>query len=117
MKKALAGMLSAVVLCGAAAPAYADNGTLGRMGTKLLRGGINLLTGWIEVPKQAYQVGQNDGALRGWTIGILKGLGIGFVRTAGGLYEAVTFPFPAPPDYAPIMQPPFAFSTEGASRK
>jgi len=81
----------------------------GAMG-KLGRGAINILTGWVEIPKRAYETGQSQGAAAGWTWGVLRGLGHGFVRTAAGFYELVTFPFPAPPDYAPVIQPEYVFT-------
>jgi putative exosortase-associated protein (TIGR04073 family) len=81
--------------------------------TKLGRGAVNLVTGWVEIPKRIYETTQTQGALAGWTWGLLRGLGRGFVRTAAGLYEVFTFPFPAPPDYAPVIEPEYVFIDEG----
>lgn len=80
--------------------------------TKLLRGTVNLLTGWVEVPKRMYETTERRGAGPGFTWGLARGLGYGFVRTAGGIYEITTFPVPAPPDYQPVMRPVFAFVSE-----
>ena len=80
--------------------------------TKLLRGTVNLATGWVEVPKRMYETTARSGAGTGFTWGLARGLGYGFVRTAGGIYEIVTFPVPAPPDYQPVMRPVFAFVSE-----
>jgi hypothetical protein len=44
------------------------------MAAKGVRGAANLLTGWVELPKQIYLTGAKDGWLRGSVIGPLKGL-------------------------------------------
>ncbi|MBI3320782.1 MAG: exosortase system-associated protein, TIGR04073 family [Candidatus Omnitrophica bacterium] len=77
--------------------------------TKLVRGLTNILTGWVEIPKRVQETTETSGAASGFTFGLLRGLGYGFIRTAGGAYETVTFPFPAPPGYQPVMQPPYVF--------
>jgi putative exosortase-associated protein (TIGR04073 family) len=77
--------------------------------SKLTRGLVNLLTGWVEIPKRAHETTQASGPGAGFTYGLLRGLGHAFVRTAGGAYEAATFPFPAPSGYRPIIQPPYVF--------
>ena len=82
---------------------------------KLGRGLINLITGWVELPKRMDETSKRSGLGTGLTWGLLRGLGHGFVRTAGGAYEVVTFPFPAPPDYQPIMRPEYVFTDEGSS--
>ncbi len=76
---------------------------------KLTRGAINTVTGWVEIPKRIQETSQASGGFAGWTWGLLRGLGYGFVRTSAGLYEVFTFPFPAPPDYEPVMQPEYVF--------
>ncbi len=76
---------------------------------KLVRGAVNLVTGWVEIPKRIIETGHASGTGAGFTWGLLRGLGHGFIRTAAGLYELVTFPFPAPPGYAPVIQPEYVF--------
>ena len=83
---------------------------------KLSRGFVNVITGWVEIPKRMHETAVRSGAGMGWTLGVLRGFGYGFIRTAGGVYEVVTFPFPAPPDYRPIIRPEFVFLEEDASR-
>ena len=80
--------------------------------TKLGRGGVNLVTGWVEIPKRMIETSQRSGAGAGWTWGLLRGLGHGFIRTLGGFYEIVTFPFPAPPGYVSVIQPEYVFTNE-----
>ncbi len=77
---------------------------------KLGRGLANILTGWIELPKNIYDVSVEDNPLAGLTIGLAKGIGMTIVRTGAGIYEVVTFPFPIPEDYAPVLEPEFVFS-------
>ena len=82
-------------------------------GTKLLRGAVNVLTGWVEIPKRVYETSQEQGTAAGLTWGLMRGFGRGFIRTAAGLYEVFTFPFPAPPNYEPVMLPEYVFIDEG----
>lgn len=76
---------------------------------KLLRGVVNVITGWVEIPKRVHETTETSGAGTGFTWGLLRGLGYGFVRTAAGAYDTVTFLVPAPPGYQPVMQPPYVF--------
>ena len=67
---------------------------------KMGRGVVNVLTGWIELPKQT-QLGtleHNPVAGAGW--GFLKGIGLTALRIGVGVYEAVTFPIPYPKDFS-----------------
>jgi putative exosortase-associated protein (TIGR04073 family) len=77
--------------------------------SKLGRGFVNTFTGWVEIPKRMYETSEASGAGAGFTWGLLRGLGYGFVRTAAGLYEFFTFPFPAPENYEPVINPEFVF--------
>ena len=99
-------VLSALVLCPAAI-SQADSAT-----TKLGRGIANVITGWVEIPKRISETSQAQGTMAGITWGLLRGLGYGFVRTAAGCYELFTFPFPAPPNYEPVIQPAYVFMEE-----
>ena len=77
--------------------------------SKLLRGLTNVVTGWVEIPKRVHETTETSGAGAGFTYGIVRGLGYGFVRTAAGAYEVITFPVPAPPNFRPVMQPAYVF--------
>ena len=106
-------LLTAVVLVlGPAIPAHAEGMEAGKAVTKLGRGAVNLFTGWVEIPKRIQETSIQSGAAAGWTWGLLRGLGHGFIRTAAGAYELVTFPFPAPPNYEPVIQPEYVFTDE-----
>ena len=77
---------------------------------KLWRGVVNVLTGWVEIPKRVDETTKRSGPGSGATLGVLRGVGHGFVRTLAGAYETVTFVFPAPPDYVPVIRPEYVFT-------
>ena len=108
------GVLAALVALMAATPASAEAMDGSKAFTKLTRGAVNILTGWVEIPKRIQETSQDAGPFAGFTWGLLRGLGHGFIRTAAGGYELLTFPFPAPPDYAPVIQPEYVFSAAPA---
>ena len=80
------------------------------MGKKLTRGLANILTGWVELPKNIYDTSVEDNMFSGLTVGLVKGVGMAIVRTGAGVYETITFPFPIPEDYAPVLEPEYVFS-------
>ena len=77
--------------------------------SKLGRGVANTLTGWVELPKNIYNVSVEDNAFTGMTLGVAKGAGMSLVRTGAGIYEIATFPFPLPENYKPILEPEYVF--------
>ena len=78
--------------------------------TKLGRGVANTLTGWVELPKNIYNTSvEENNAFAGMTLGLAKGAGMTIVRTGAGVYEIVTFPFPLPENYKPILEPEYVF--------
>ena len=110
MKSILKGMIIAVavlMVLSIATASYAQDPA-----KKLGRGLANILTGWIELPKNIYDTSVEDNPLAGLTIGLAKGIGMTIVRTGAGIYEVVTFPFPIPDDYAPVLEPEFIFSLD-----
>ena len=109
------GLLIGLCVVISTATATAEPMEAGKAFTKLTRGGVNLITGWVEVPKRIQETSQASGSAAGFTWGLLRGLGYGFIRTAAGAYELVTFPFPAPPDYQPVIQPEYVFSAQTSS--
>ena len=64
------------------------------------RGVTNLLTGWIELPKQIHMGSQEANPVSGLAWGLVKGVGLTVLRGGVGIYEAVTFPIPYPKDFA-----------------
>ena len=67
---------------------------------KMGRGLVNVLTGWIELPKQIHLGKQEDNPITGIGRGLLKGAGLTVLRAGVGIYEAVTFPLPYPKAFA-----------------
>lgn len=107
MKNLLKGIIICVValmILNIATASYAQD-----MGKKLYRGVANIVTGWVELPKNIYDTSVEDNPLSGITIGLAKGVGMTIVRTGAGVYETVTFPFPIPEGYNPVLEPEFVF--------
>ena len=109
---AMGGILVGVVLLLGNTQAFAEPMDAGKAFTKFARGSVNTITGWVEIRKRIQETSQTSGAAAGWTWGLLRGIGHGFIRTSAGLYEFFTFPFPAPPGYEPVIQPEYVFSVE-----
>lgn len=107
MKKILIVVLAVLVVLSVAQPLYAQDA-----GKKLIRGVGNILTGWVEIPKNIYDESVNSNVLVGLTWGTLKGCGWTVIRTVTGAYETVTFPFPIPDGYKPIVEPEYVFSKQ-----
>jgi len=76
-------------------------------GTKLARGGVNMLAGWLEFPKQIYLVSKQDNAYVGLTYGFVKGIYEGLARTGLGIFETVTCVIP--PYDKIFIQPEYVF--------
>lgn len=95
----------AVSMIGMATQCYAQDPL-----NKLGRGLANVLTGWVELPKNVYDTSVEENVLSGLTMGLAKGVGMTIVRTGAGVFETVTFPFPIPEDYEPVLEPEFVFS-------
>lgn len=106
-------ILLCLIFTAIATPAYAeDPGLFEQIGTKLVRGVANLTTGWVELPKQIYVVGTNEGWLTGALRGPFDGMGMFFARTISGAYEILTFPVPVPPGYRPMLRPEYVWEPE-----
>ena len=114
MKRLVAatGIFTVTLLLLPTPSAFAESMDGNKAFTKLTRGFVNLITGWVEIPKRIQETSQSSGAFAGFTWGLLRGIGYGFIRTAAGGYELVTFPFPAPPGYEPVMEPEYVFSDD-----
>lgn len=103
-RMAASGLLSlALLFFGVCSPAQAAGG--GRGGnpvTKLIRGVVNVTTGWLEVPIQ--MVENKDETLLLWIPhGFFQGLMQGGMRTFLGAWDILSFPL-APYD-APLLEP------------
>ena len=107
MKKAFVICVALVMIIGMATASFAQDPA-----KKLGRGVANVLTGWVELPKNIYNTSIEANPLVGITVGTAKGIGMSIVRTGAGVYEIITFPFPLPEDYMPIIEPEFVFQTD-----
>ena len=67
---------------------------------KMGRGVGNILTCWIEVPKNFQRGTQKTNPFLGAGWGLVKGTGLAVTRLAVGAYEAVTLPLPYPSNYS-----------------
>lgn len=74
---------------------------------KLGRGIANVLTGWMEIPKEIAAAWRETDPFTGIIVGSIKGVGYFVVRFFAGCYEIFTFPMPFPEDYKPIIEPEF----------
>jgi putative exosortase-associated protein (TIGR04073 family) len=81
---------------------------------KFIRGMVNLATRWVEVPRQIYEVGTNEGWMRGLLRGPFDGIGMFFARTVAGAVEMATFPVPLP-TYKPMLTPAYAWESENSA--
>lgn len=86
------------------------------MGYKFGRGAVNVLTCWTEIPRNVAIEWQRTDPASGFFLGVGKGLGYGYARLMGGIYDMVTFPFPVPMGYAPVMDPEFSAHNEYRER-
>ena len=108
---AVALILSGVVALSLPASAGAYYGGIERGAQpirKLSRGLANTVTGILEIPITIAAVSRDEGPVAGMSWGLFLGTGAALTRTAVGLIEALTFPFPLPSTgYAPLLRPEF----------
>lgn len=93
-----------------------ESSDIGKMFHKLGRGVTNLLLGWIELPKNIAAEWRRTDPFTGTILGTFKGIGWTVARTFAGAYEIISFPFPVPRDYQPIMNPEFVLPTVWGDR-
>jgi len=110
-KRAMALVVGLVVVIGGlVARAMAEEMVPPAAAEKAVRGMANAGLGVVvELPKTVYYDTLEDGPLYGLTVGVLEGLSWGIARTLVGIYEVVTFPFPAPEGYRPILTPAYPY--------
>ena len=78
--------------------------------TKLSRGVNNTALGWFEVVNEIGNESDRHGPWIGFPSGLIRGAAFGLIRTAAGVFEVVTFPFPnGGKGYAPIVLPESAW--------
>jgi len=95
---------------------YRENTDIQKIFHKLGRGVVNVLTGWIEIPKNIAEEWRRTDPFTGTILGLFKGIGWGVARTFAGFYEIISFPFPVPRNYEPVMYPEFVLPTVWGER-
>jgi putative exosortase-associated protein (TIGR04073 family) len=107
---AMTVLMSMVSVNGFVEQAFAEEMVPPAAAEKAVRGLANSGLGVVvELPKTVYYDTLEDGPLYGLTVGVLEGLSWGIARTLVGIYEVVTFPFPAPEGYRPILTPAYPY--------
>ena len=81
------------------------------MSEKFFRGIINTSTGWGELPRQLILTSLDNGVIKGFTWGVLKGVLMTLIRTGTGIYDGVFFVSSAPGYYAPLIDPPYVWQS------
>ena len=82
------------------------------MCNKLQRGLTNIVTGWFEIPNNMSVGTSKHDFVSAFFIGLPKGCCMTIVRTGAGIYDTLTFLFPVPKDYKPLLEPEFAFGNK-----
>jgi putative exosortase-associated protein (TIGR04073 family) len=93
-----------------------ENSDINKMFHKLGRGVVNVLTGWVEIPKTIAKEWTKTDPITGTVTGAFKGVVVAIARTFVGFYEVISFPFPVPSDYQVIMEPEFVLPTVWGDR-
>ncbi len=70
---------------------------------KLGRGVSNVFFGWAEIPLNIHKRYTESDTGASYLTGAVHGVFKGLVRTGVGLYETVTFWFPYPEDFRPVL--------------
>ncbi|MDX2175334.1 MAG: exosortase system-associated protein, TIGR04073 family [Candidatus Sumerlaeia bacterium] len=96
--------------------AYREQTDISKMFHKLGRGVSNVLFGWIEVPRNIAKEWRKTDPFTGTILGTVQGVVWTVGRTLGGVYDVVSFPFPIPNDYQPLMEPEFVLPTVWGDR-
>ena len=112
MRNLLKGIVVCVValmILNIASVSYAQD-----MGKKLSRGAVNIATGWIELPKNVYDIATEHDFASGLILGLPKGCLMTIVRTGIGVYDTLTFPLSIPKGYKPLLEPEFVIEDWGS---
>jgi len=106
-KKNIIGFMTILFIISLVSTAHCDDAL-----KKLGRGICNIGTCPLEVFEQIKRVSNDEGPMAGCSYGVVKGVSMMVVRGCAGVYEFVTFPFPVPKDYRPLLTDPEFFFEE-----
>lgn len=108
MRTVIVGLLLVALLLSFAPALYAKT-----PGDKLARGLANVVSGMLEVPQTiGEEWKESNNAAIGFTVGAVKGIVQGLVRTFSGVWDLLTFPIAAPKDFEPLYTPDYVFDQE-----
>ena len=82
---------------------------------KLQRGFLNVVLCPFEISNELSKEVRNDTLPPSWFAGLGRGSLYAVGRASVGIYEMVTFPFPCPAKYKPVLQPEFPWQLAPAS--
>jgi putative exosortase-associated protein (TIGR04073 family) len=120
MKKSSRTWIALLVLLAFSLPLLAAEAEIQREGTpqrKLQRGFLNIALSPIEISNELSKEVKNDTLPPSWFAGLGRGSIFAVGRALAGVYEMVTFPFPWPEKYKPVLQPEFAWQKLPSSDK
>ena len=100
-------ILSATTVAAREVQIYRQQSDVQKMMHKFGRGVTNVLTCWVEWPRNVAIEWEKTDPATGAVLGTVKGVGWTAARLVSGAYEIVSFPFPVPEDYAAMMEPEF----------
>ena len=81
---------------------------------KLKRGTLNVVSSPVEVAREIQITSNEHSLLHGWTIGLAKGAGYGFIRFGAGALDMVTAPFNFPESSkGPLIDPEYVWQKPG----
>ena len=85
-----------------------------RWNDKLKRGALNIVSSPVEIARDIQITSNEENLLKGWTIGLLKGVGEGLLRFGAGVIDVVTCPFDFPDaNKGPLIQPEYVWEKQG----
>ena len=103
-------LIALIVLLAFSLPLMAAEAEIQGEGTpqrKLQRGFLNVALSPIEISNELSKEVRNDTMPPSWIAGLGRGAVYMVGRALVGVYEMVTFPFPYPANYKPVLQPEF----------
>ena len=83
---------------------------------KLKRGVINVVFSPVSFTHQLTRDRDVDAFIPTWATGVMRGMVFGIGRALAGVYDIVTFPIPVPANYAPILEPEYAWDLKAGGR-
>lgn len=81
---------------------------------KLMRGALNIVSSPVEIAREIHNTTEKKNLFIGWTIGLLRGFGSGFLRFTAGVVDVFTCPFDFPEgNKGPLIDPEFVWQKPG----